>query len=236
MPLVVHSVKEYVCVMELHADVPEEEIRSSLKYFTGRIYQRPPVRSSVKRVLRKRRIHSIEYLEKKGKHVLLKIRCDPGTYMRKLCHDIGIYLGVGAHMRELRRIRTGPFTEDTAVLLQQLSEAVYLWRHTGEDEHLKKIIFPMEVATCMVPKIIVKDTAVASLAHGANLGIGGIAAYTDDIAKGRNAALFTLKGELIGVGSVRYKPQEIKGEEKDFVKLKRVVISPEKYPVSWRKK
>ncbi|MHA1632143.1 MAG: RNA-guided pseudouridylation complex pseudouridine synthase subunit Cbf5, partial [Candidatus Freyarchaeota archaeon] len=99
--------KEYVCVMRMHGDVGFEQVKMVCNEFTGPVYQRPPVRSSVKRRLRIRRIHSIEALEMDGRNVLLKIRCESGTYIRKLCHDIGEVLGCGAHMRELRRIGSG---------------------------------------------------------------------------------------------------------------------------------
>ncbi len=237
MPVVVHSVKEYICVMELHKDVSKEQLEEAVKYFTGRLYQRPPVRSSVKRALRIRRIFDIELLEKDGRHVLLRVRCESGTYMRKLCHDIGLYLGIGAHMRELRRIRTGPFTEEKTIKLHDLSEAVYEWRETRNVDRLRNIILPIEIAMCMIPKIIIKDTAVAAIAHGADLGAKGIVAYTEDVTKNRYVALFTQKGELIGLGKALVGSDGIKDKDEGYVvKTKRVIMEPDAYPILWRKK
>ncbi len=108
-----YSGKEYVCVMKLHKDAPEDQIKQVLSEFEDEIYQRPPLRSSVKRQLRTRRIYYIDYIETDGRNVLFKVGCEAGTYIRKLCFDIGEILGVGAHMQELRRTRSGSFTENS---------------------------------------------------------------------------------------------------------------------------
>ncbi|MEM4734987.1 MAG: RNA-guided pseudouridylation complex pseudouridine synthase subunit Cbf5, partial [Candidatus Thorarchaeota archaeon] len=104
--------KEYVCVMELHSAVAEDRIREVVEEFTGKIYQRPPLKSSVKRVVRVREIYYDEVLEIQDRLVLMRIGCEAGTYVRKLCYDIGEVLGVGAHMKQLRRTRVGILRED----------------------------------------------------------------------------------------------------------------------------
>ena len=93
--------------MKLHGDTEEEKIRRILSEFEDLIYQRPPLRSSVKRQIRTRRIYYNEYIEKDGRNVLFKVGCEGGTYIRKLCYDIGEILGVGAHMQELRAFTRG---------------------------------------------------------------------------------------------------------------------------------
>ncbi len=234
---VVHSIKEYVCVMELHGDVDEDNLTKTIELFKGRIYQRPPVKSSVKRLLRIRRIYSIRMLEKANRHVLLRVECESGTYMRKLCHDIGIILGTGAHMRELRRIRTGPFTESTAITLHELNEAVYMWREKKDEEHLRKIILPIEKAMCHLPIIIVKDSAVSAIAHGADLASTGIAAFSGEIKKNRTVALFTMKGELIGLGRILVKDEKTILKQKVIVAHPtRIIMEPDLYPRKWKKK
>jgi H/ACA ribonucleoprotein complex subunit 4 len=116
--------KEYVCLMQVHADIPESRLRNLFSEFTGEIYQKPPLRASVKREPRKRFIYKLDVHEIDGRKVLFDCSCQAGTYMRKLCSDIGEVLEYGAHMRELRRTRAGPFTEDeTLVNLHQLRAA-----------------------------------------------------------------------------------------------------------------
>ncbi len=103
-----YSGKEYICVLKLHGEVDEASLKRVLGLFEDEIYQRPPLRSSVKRQLRTRRIYYIDYIERDGRNVLFKVGCEGGTYIRKLCFDIGEILGVGGHMQELRRTRAGP--------------------------------------------------------------------------------------------------------------------------------
>ncbi|MEM0473707.1 MAG: RNA-guided pseudouridylation complex pseudouridine synthase subunit Cbf5, partial [Zestosphaera sp.] len=110
------SSKEYVAVMQLHKEVTAETLKEVVSLFKGKIYQKPPVRSSVKRTLRVREVLDIEVLEYEYPYVLLRVSCEHGTYVRKLIHDMGDILGIGAHMRELRRIRAGPFKEDVDLI------------------------------------------------------------------------------------------------------------------------
>ncbi len=109
--------KEYVCVMTLHEDVDEKRLRNTIDEFVGDIYQKPPVRAAVKREVRKRRIYSISDVEVQGRQVLFRASCQAGTYIRKLVYDMGEVLEVGAHMRELRRVRAGAFGEDESFTL-----------------------------------------------------------------------------------------------------------------------
>ncbi|NPA04540.1 MAG: RNA-guided pseudouridylation complex pseudouridine synthase subunit Cbf5 [Crenarchaeota archaeon] len=236
--LVVHTGKAYVCVMQLHSPVPEEELRRVVSMFVGRIYQRPPLRSSVKRSLRVKTIHRIDLLEYTGKYALMIVECEAGTYMRKLCHDIGLILGVGAHMRELRRIRSGPFSEDKGIVrLQELSEALYRWKTEGKDDLLRKYILPMEYAVSHLPKIVIRDTAVDAIAHGAHLAVPGIAALHEGIRKGDMVAVFTLKGELVAIGKAEMSSEEIMKARKGIaVRMRRVIMKPGVYPKYWRSK
>ena len=237
---VMHSTKEYVCVMQLHRPVREEDLRGTIRMFEGEIYQRPPLRSSVKRALRTRRIYKIELIEYDGeKYAVLKVDCDAGTYMRKLCWDIGLLLGVGAHMRELRRTRTGPFSEDSGLLvrMQELAEAVYRWREEGSDDLLRKVIVPGELSVCHIPKVIVRDTAVDSLAHGAQLAVPGVAAVEEGFSRGDMVAILTLKGELVGLGRAEMGWSEVLEAKKGVaVKPTRILMERGVYPRVWRRK
>lgn len=232
---VMHSSKEYVCVMQLHKPVAEEDLRRVLREFTGTIYQRPPLRSSVKRSIRKRSIYELELLEYNGLYALIRVNCDAGTYMRKLCWDIGLVLGVGAHMRELRRTRTGPFTESmNLVRLQDLSEAVYVWRSEGREELLRKVIMPGEVLVCSMPKIVLRDTAVESIVNGAKLAAPGVALVSNRVKRGDLVALMTLKGELVAVGRSLMDYNEILEASRGIVvEPVRIVMEQGLYPRTW---
>lgn len=224
--------------MQLHGDVDNNKLESVIKKFTGKIYQRPPLRSSVKRTLRIREIHYLNILEREGKLVLLKIGCEAGTYVRKLVHDIGLLLGVGAHMRELRRTKAGPFKEDkTLVKLQDIAEALYRWREEGKDDLLRKVIAPMERAVCHLPKIIIRDTAVDAIAHGANLAVPGILGLHEGINVGDRVAVFTVKGELVALGKANMNTEQILESSRGIaVKTTRVIMSTGIYPKVWKSK
>lgn len=218
--------------MQLHKKVDEDKLRDVIKEFTGRIYQKPPVRSSVKRALRIKTIYKLEVLEIKYPYVLLKIVCEHGTYVRKLIHDIGEVLGVGAHMRELRRVRAGPFKEDdTLVTMHQLSEALYVYKKLNDDSMLKKYIMPGEYMVSHLPKIVVTDSATASITYGADLAIPGVVALHERIRKGDDVAIFTLKGEIIATGIAQKHTEEILENKKGIaVKTKRVIMERDIYP------
>jgi len=224
--------------MQLHKPVPEDRLISVIKQFIGVIYQKPPVRSSVKRSLRRKRVNTINLLEYTGKYALLHVDCEAGTYMRKLCWDIGLILGVGAHMRELRRVRTGPFHEDRGLVrLQDLAEALYRWRSEGKDDLLRKYIMPGEYIVCGIPKVVLRDTAVESIVYGAVLAVPGIALIQEGIKRGDIVALHTLKGELIGLARALMSSSEVlESERGEAFKPERVIMEPGLYPRAWKSK
>lgn len=229
--------KEYVCVMKLHGDVGEDRLREVLKEFTGEIYQRPPVRAAVRRKLRIRNIYYIELLEREGRNVLVRVGCEAGTYMRKLCHDVGEALGVGAHMQELRRTRTGPFSEENCVKLQDLADAYAAWKENGREEPLRRVILPIEVAVRHLPKVVVRDGAVDALCHGAELAAPGVLELSSDIRRGDLIAVLTLKGELIELARAQMTSEQMLEAEHGIVaRPERVVMRPGTYPRKWKSK
>ena len=144
--------KEYVGIMRLHESVSDEELEKAIKDFTGKIKQLPPVKSRVARVVREREIKSFEILEKDGQNFLFRVECQGGTYIRKLIHDLGEKLGIGAYMLELRRIRAGIFKEEKSVSLYKLEKAVDEYKK-GNEEILRNIIFPGEIIIKLYPEI-----------------------------------------------------------------------------------
>ncbi|MEM0216134.1 MAG: RNA-guided pseudouridylation complex pseudouridine synthase subunit Cbf5 [Candidatus Bathyarchaeia archaeon] len=233
---IIHSDKTYVCVMTLHEAVPEDKIREVCREFVGDIYQKPPLKASVERRLRVRRIFSIEVQEIIGRLVLMVIHCEAGTYIRKLCHDIGEVLGVGAHMAELRRIHTGPFTEDeNLVTMHELHEAVIALREYGDEKLLRKVILPVEYAVRNLPKIYIRDSAVDSICHGAPLAAPGVLHLTDDVMKGGLVAIMTLKGELVAIARALMRAHDMFEASQGIVaKPVRVIMKPGTYPRHWK--
>jgi H/ACA ribonucleoprotein complex subunit 4 len=227
--------KEYVCVMKLHSQVPQEKVQKVLDEFQGPIYQRPPVRSAVKRKLRTRTIYYIDLLEMDERNVLFRVGCEAGTYIRKLCYDIGEVLGCGAHMQELRRTRVGPFTEDdTLVTLHDISYLFSRWQETKDEKILRKFVSPMEKALQLLPKIHVRDSAVDALCHGAHLTAPGVLSFDSEIKTGDTIAVFTQKGEAITIAKAVVSSEKILSMDHGFVaKTKRVLMPRGIYPKKW---
>ncbi len=202
IPLLMGLEKEYVGVMHVHADIPEERILNAFEKFTGKIKQLPPVRSAVARRLRERTITNLEVIEISGKDVLFRVKCEAGTYVRKLVSDIGAALGTGAHMAELRRVSVGNFLEKHAIKLQDVKDAYWYYKNENNEEQIRKIIMPIENAleTAGAKKIFIKDNAINKICNGAPLGAGGICKLDEDIAKGDLVGIFSLKNELVAIG------------------------------------
>ena len=225
--------KEYVTVMRTHKDVSEEKVIAMLQHFTGELYQRPPLRSAVSRRLRTRYIYDIEYLEGEGRNWLFKVACQSGTYIRKLCFDVGEVLGCGAHMQELRRSRSGPFTEDDLYTLYDLSEAVDL-RQEGDDSLLRKIVRPFEDAMGLLPKIVIRGTAVEAICTGAQLAIPGILNYETGINEGDLIGVMTQKGEAVALMRADMSSGKIQAEDNGIAATTvRVLLPNGVYPRSW---
>jgi H/ACA ribonucleoprotein complex subunit 4 len=229
--------KEYVGVMTLHSIEPNKKVESVFKIFTTKIYQRPPLKSSVARKLRVREIYYLKLLEVRDNRVLFRVGCEAGTYIRKLCFDIGEALCSGAHMLELRRTRVGNFSEEKNLnTLQNLKDAYTIFQTEGEEYYLRKIILPMERMVDHMPKIYIRDTAVDALCHGADLAAAGVCYIDARITSKMLIAYMTLKKELIGFGITQKKAMEIyKAKSGIVAKTNKIFMKRGVYP-RWSEK
>ncbi|HLC80902.1 MAG TPA: RNA-guided pseudouridylation complex pseudouridine synthase subunit Cbf5 [Candidatus Nanoarchaeia archaeon] len=208
--------KEYVGIGHLHKPVEEAKIKKVLEKFIGEITQLPPRKSAVKRQERKRSVYSFEILDIEHQDFLFRVRCQSGTYIRKLIHDVGKELGVTAHMAELRRTAVGSFTEENIASLTDLKDALVFLKEEGNEELLRKIIFPLEKAVEHLPKILVFDTALKSLTHGRDLALPGVASF-EEFTVGETVGVFTLREELVAVGKAKIDSSEVLSGEKGIV-------------------
>lgn len=133
--------------------ITDEMIENALFSFRGEIMQIPPMYSAIKiggkklyelaregkeieREARKITIHSLSVVERDGNDITLDIDCSKGTYIRSLCHDIGLKLGCFAHMAALQRTKSGNFTLEDAVDLSSLSDISDIEKHLIPTERL----------------------------------------------------------------------------------------------------
>ena len=189
MPVLVELDKEYEGLMQVHGDIKNHVIEETCNLFIGKIIQKPPRRSAVKREPREREVYGFRVLGIDNRKVHFSVRCQSGTYIRKLCSDIGEKLGCGAHMIKLRRTRLGPFTLKSCTDLDKLDE--------------KKII-PLEkiIEKIGVKKIRVKEEFMAKIINGMPIEENWVENHDKGINKGGIIAIY-LNSEIIGLGRFR---------------------------------
>lgn len=222
--------KEYVGVMHLHKEIPEGLLRETALNFIGKIVQVPPVKSAVARRPRKREIYFFDILEIEGKDVLFKVGCEAGTYIRKLIHDLGKKLQVGAHMSELRRTKVGNFTEDQAHSLLEVKDAYEFWKD-GNEKFLREILIPVEYTILHVKRVFVKDSAIYNITCGAPVYPTGIVRIQEGIVKGETVAVYSLKEELVALGIAKMTSEEMfKGKKGTAIRTDRVFMDKWVYP------
>lgn len=231
MPALMHLNKEYVGIMYLHKDMPIEIVREVSLKFVGKIKQVPPVRSAVKRVVREKTIYFFDILEKDGKNVLFHVGCEAGVYIRKLIWDMGLKIGCKAHMKELRRIKVGNFSEDDAHPLVKIKDAYEFWKENGNEKELRKILIPVEDAVTHLKKVFVKDSAVYPITNGAPLYVGGITRIQRGIKPGELIGIFSLKGELIALAIAKMSSEEMYERKRGIAaRTDRVIMKKGTYP------
>ena len=228
--------KEYFGLGRLHSQPSKEELSQVLKEFTGEIFQKPPQRSSVLRQTRTRTIYELELVEQKERLLLLRVLCEAGTYIRKLYYDIGEVLGSGGTMIELRRSRVHQFSENSKlVTMHELAIAYSDWKEKGDESKLAKIILPVEHALSEIKSVVIRDSAVDSLCHGAQLAIPGILQISPNLKKDELVGVYTQKGEIVALAESLLDESEIKNSDKGYAfQTKRIIMAANTYPKNWR--
>jgi H/ACA ribonucleoprotein complex subunit 4 len=230
--------KEYVCVARFHAAVPDTaRVARALEALTGAVFQRPPLISAVKRQLRVRTIYESKLLEHDPERHLAVfwISCEAGTYVRTLCVHLGLLLGVGAHMQELRRVRSGILGEqDTMVTMHDVMDAMWSLDNYKDESYLRRVVMPLEVLLTSYKRLVVKDSAVNAICYGAKLMIPGLLRFENDIETGEEVVLMTTKGEAIAIGIAEMTTAVMATCDHGAVaKIKRVVMDRDTYPRKW---
>jgi len=217
------SRKGYVAVLELHASAPAD-LESTLSAFEAPLYQKPPRKSAVSRRLRVREIHRLEALERENRRVLLDIECESGTYIRKLCHDLGLALGTGGHMGDLRRTKTDRFDDTTLSTMEDLADGLAFWRENDDPELLRAVVSPAERALEGLPSLTVAPSAAREIAEGAPVYAPGVIDFDFDPAgmdDGDLVACYTPDGAAVCLG---YPVGDPDAETGLVVELERVLV------------
>ncbi|WP_380676251.1 RNA-guided pseudouridylation complex pseudouridine synthase subunit Cbf5 [Salinigranum sp. GCM10025319] len=229
------GVKEYVAVLELHGPVPTD-LESVVREFEGPLYQKPPRKSAVTRRLRVREVYAMDVLDVDERQVLLRIRCESGTYIRKLCHDLGLALGTGGHMGHLRRTTTTPFDDRSLVTMHDLADAVaFADGDEGDPDEVpfREVVAPAERALVHLPRVTIAPSAAEQVATGAPVYAPGVIRVDPasepvpetgtgvDADEGDLVACYTPDGSAVCLGRLVGDPDAERGE---VVSLERVLV------------
>ena len=236
--VLLYGPKEYHALGRIHSLPSKEKLDEVIDLFRGEIFQKPPQRSAVVRQTRTRTIYEFEVLEQKERLLLTRVLCEAGTYIRKLYYDLGEILGPGATMIELRRTRVDQFYEsDGLVTLHELANAFALWEEKKDDSKLMKMIKPVEFALSELKSVVIRDSAVDALCHGAQLAIPGILQISPNLKKGDIVAVYTQKGEGVALAESTMSEEEIRDATKGYAfETRRIIMTPNTYPKKWRTK
>lgn len=156
--------KTYVGKMRLHKEIDEKGLKKEMKKFIGKIMQKPPVKSRVKRELRPRTVYKFEIIKKHEKIFEFIAEVEAGTYIRKLISDLGEIIG-GAHMTELRRIKAGIFEEKEMHSIEEIKGAIEDYKK-GNEGKLREILIPAEIISEIMPVVQIKEDNIKQIFTG----------------------------------------------------------------------
>ncbi|KAJ1452612.1 pseudouridine synthase [Pelagophyceae sp. CCMP2097] len=229
--------KEYVAVLRLHAAAEYAQVERAVATLTGALFQRPPLISAVKRQLRIRTIYDSTLLEYDAQRHLavFHVSCEAGTYIRTMCVHLGLLVGAGGHMQELRRVRSGAMDENAhLVTLHDVLDAQHHLDSTKDEAYIRRVVMPLEVLLVSFKRLVVKDSAVNAICYGAKLMMPGLLRFADDVEVNEEVVLMTTKGEAVAVAIALMTTSVMADCDHGAVaRIKRVIMERDTYPRKW---
>jgi H/ACA ribonucleoprotein complex subunit 4 len=216
-PLVLKHNKTYIASLKLSSNADLDLLKDSINQLKGKIYNVPPLISAVKIQVRTRKIEDLEILDFDGINLLLKMNCEAGTYVRTFARDLGLLIDKKIILKELRRSKSGLFTENMCVTMAQLSDALWKYKELNDDSAMLKILNPIEDLVKKFPRIIVKKSSHESLANGATLMHPGINHISSKIKKGDDVVIQSEEGILLALAEAKLDSAIIAAKEKGAV-------------------
>ena len=227
--------KEYIGVLKVGGDADMASLEAAINSLRGEIYNVPPSESAVKVQVRTRRIRAFEILDSKERLAAIRVACDAGTYIRTLARDLGLMINSPIKLVELRRTRSGRFTEQNCVPMEDLVDAVYLWKEKGDASAMLRLVSPIDVLMDGRSGLILKDGAVSAVSHGAPLSRPGIQAIQGDFESDEEIVLWSMKGEVVAIANATRGTAEIPLIKVGEVAKPSLVLLPaDIYPRQWR--
>ncbi|XP_073987730.1 dyskerin pseudouridine synthase 1 Nop60B [Rhodnius prolixus] len=230
--------KEYIAVFKLHEPVENiDSILKKMEFLKSAQFQRPPLISAVKRQLRVRTIYDSKLIEfdKEKNMGIVWLKCEAGTYVRTYCVHLGLLLGVGGQMVELRRNRSGIQSEEQGlVTMHDVHDAQWLYDNHRDESYLRRVIRPLEGLLVGYKRIVMKDSAVNAVCYGAKIMLPGVLKYEDGIELNEEIVIMTTKGEAICLAIAMMTTSTIASCDHGLVaKIKRVIMDRDTYPRKW---
>merc|ERR1712184_158665 len=230
--------KEYVAIYRLHESVDKKRVQQELEQLKGALFQRPPLISAVKRQLRVRTVYESKLIEHDETRNLgiFWVSCEAGSYIRTMCVHLGLLLGTGAQMQELRRVRSGIQDETDGGLctLHDVMDAQWLYDNHKDENYLRRVIKPLEALLTNHKRIIMKDSAVNAVCYGAKIMLPGVLRYDDGIELNQEIVVITTKGEAICIAIAQMTTATMASCDHGIVaKIKRVIMERDTYPRKW---
>ncbi len=187
--------------------ISENDLIAILPAFRGEIEQVPPMYSALKhngkrlyelayqgieveRQARKVTIYQLELLAFSGDEFEIRVKCSKGTYIRTLVQDIGAALGCGAYVESLRRLQSGPFTEEQMLSLEYIESLA-----TSGVAELDRQLLPMDQALPDLSEVHLDADASHCLCLGQSVVI------TDPPGVG-SVRLYNQANQFIGLGDL----------------------------------
>ena len=230
--------KSYSAVIRFKTPVPEDQLRSLVNVMKGEIFNVPPKESAVKVQVRTREVSEslLVQTEEGGRVHLLSISCEAGTYIRTMVKDLGLLSGNKCELLELHRSRSGPLGDQMACSMQQLADAVFLWKEHDDPRGLERLVCPVETVLNDIPKIVIKDGAVSALSHGAPLARPGVVSVPKGLPLGATVLISSLKGEAVAISELSVHSDSIPEMRSGQIAApKTVIMPPGTYPQTWSK-
>lgn len=201
------------------------QLEKVMEGFTGIINQKPPLYSAIK--VKGKRLYQyalqgekVEINERTVKifelrlvdmtaddEAIIDIHCSKGTYIRSLCHDIGQKLGCGAHMSQLVRLESTPFSIEGSRTLEEIERA-------AKENKLEEIIESVEILFKDYKKLSIKSTAIKSILNGNHLYSQGIMEGLEKFEVGENVSIYGEDG-FIGIGLVSFEAEK----QRKYIKI-----------------
>lgn len=182
-------------------EVTREQVEAALQRQVGTIQQLPPLFSAkkvggermyaaarrgdaVERKAATVTVYAIRLFSFDPPDVEFEVECGAGTYIRAIARDVGEALGVGGHLRALRRTRVGAHTVERAVPLDALADA----------ERVRAALIPPLEAVSHLPRVEIDERAAENVRHGRAVRVDRAEPVDGTVA------LASAAGELLAVG------------------------------------